>query len=327
MASRPRVPTASRMMNVAPSIVVALSAVISAGAQSRPPGTPFRAGVDLVALTVTVTDSRNEFVKGLTRDDFAVYENGVEQPITYFGVADIPLDLALVVDTSASMHQKIALVRRSAGGLVRVLRQGDRAALITFQQRVSVHQEMTANLVAVGDALQGITVQGSTALFDALYVTLDALRKQTPAPRPEADVRRRAIVVLSDGDDTASYTTPDQVHELARVSGVAVYVVALHSASQAQKYSPRDYSLRKLAEETGGQAFFPTALAEIESIYDGIGAELSSQYALGYVPREPAGNGEWRRLNVRVTGGRGVTPRTRAGYYAGSGGRRAATQG
>lgn len=292
-------------------------AAVSAAAQSPSDPPRFRAAVDLVALSVTVTDKQQEFVRGLTRDDFVVYENGVPQAITYFRAENVPLDLAVVVDTSASMAEKIGLVRESVGDLVGTLREGDRASLVAFQQRVSVRQQMTSDLAAVGGALRGMTMQGNTALFDAMYVTLTELGRQGGALGASREVRRRAIVVLSDGEDTTSYITPDRVQEVARRAGATVYVVALRpDTSTTEKYSPRDYALKKIAEESGGQAFFPREIDEVESIYAGIGAELSSQYALGYIPREAPGNGEWRQVQVRVVGGRNLTPRTRAGYYA-----------
>lgn len=276
----------------------------------------FRSGIDLVALTVTVTDERKEFVRGLTASDFAVFENGVRQPISYFAASEVPLDLALVVDSSASMEPHLGLVQRSAAGLVDALRPGDRAAVIEFRNTVRTMQAMTTELSAVRGAIAQITASGGTALHQALYVTLSEF---AGGGRGEP-LRRRAVVVLSDGKDTSSLVSADDVLDRARHAGVSVYVVALRTAFQEAeaggKYSPLSFGLRQLAAETGGRAFFPTRPADIEQIYELIGAELSSQYALGYVPRGSQRRGEWRTVSVRVPGREGLEPRTRAGYFA-----------
>lgn len=293
----------------------------SAGGQAM-----FRSGIDLVALTVTVTDRRQGFVRGLAASDFVVLENGVPQPISYFAATEVPLDLALVLDSSASMLPHVDLVRRAAAGLVDTLRPGDRAAVIEFQNTVRTIQSMTAELPEVKGAIAQLDARGGTALHEAIYITLSEFA------RDRDQVRRRAIVVLSDGKDTQSLVSADDVRDRARHTGVSVYVVALRTpfqeAEAGGKYSPLSFGLRQLAAETGGRAFFPAAATDIAGIYELIGSELSSQYALGYVPLQPRRLGEWRSVSVRVPGREGLEPRTRAGYFASPGaGRRGAGRG
>ena len=286
-------------------------------------GPTYRSGVDLVALTVTVTDANRNLVGNLSAGDFEIYEDGVQQPVTFFGLADVPLDLALLVDGSASMLGILPMARQAAHGLLQTLRAGDRASLVEFRNTVRITQPLTPDIAAVRSALDGMRAAGGTSLYNALYVMLREFQADARAAR---DVRRRTIVVLSDGEDTGSLIDFDDVLDLARRSGVTIYTVALKNETQilrqrAQQngrrfFSQAEYSMRALADQTGARAFFPDAAADLQGVYDSVAAELASQYALGYVSRNPVRNGAWRRLLVRVASAAGVRPRTRAGYFA-----------
>lgn len=286
-------------------------------------GPTFRTGVDLVALTVTVTDAERRFINNLSAQDFQVFEDGVQQPVSFFGLADVPLDVALLVDGSASMLETLPMARSAATGLLRTLRPKDRASLVEFRNTVRVSQPLTDDIAAVLHAIDGITASGGTSLYNALYVTLKDFQKQAGA---DAVVRRRTIVVLSDGEDTSSLIGFDEVLDLARRSGVTIYTVALKSETQivrqrAQQsgrryFSQADYSMRALADETGARAFFPDQAGDLKAVYDTVAAELAAQYALGYVSRNPVRNGAFRRLVVRVVQLPGTRSRTRTGYFA-----------
>lgn len=283
----------------------------------------FRTSIDLVALTVTVTDARRKFINNLTASDFQVFEDGVQQPVSFFGVADVPLDVALLVDGSASMVETLPLARAAAKGLLQTLRTQDRASLVEFRNTVRVSQPLTNEVAQVAAAVDRITASGGTSLHNALYVALKDFQKQAAA---DPHMRRQAIVVLSDGEDTGSLVGFDEVLQLARRSGVTIYTVALRSRTQAQRelaqrhgrryFSQADYSMRVLAEETGARAFFPDVATDLKAVYDTVAAELAAQYALGYVSRNPVRNGAFRRLLVRVTPLPGMRPRTRTGYFA-----------
>jgi len=316
---------------VSPSAVLCL--VLAAGlpcaaqdASPTPSRPTFSSGVELVALTVTVTDAQRRLVGNLTAQDFQVFEDGIQQPVTFFGLASVPLDLALLVDGSASMLDTLPMARRAAAGLLRSLRPVDRASLIEFRNTVRVSQALTSDFSKVDAAIGAMTAGGGTSLYNALYVALREFQAQS---RTDPEVRRRAIVVLSDGEDTGSLIDFDEVLDLARRSGVTIYTVALKSELQilrqrAQQngrryFSQADYAMRALADETGARAFFPDAAGDLQGVYDTVATELASQYALGYVPRNPIQNGAWRRLMVRVASTvQGVRPRTRTGYFADS---------
>jgi VWFA-related protein len=320
-------------------VVVVLSAVAAAAQQPPAPAMAgshaasaygpdptrpsFTSGIDLVALTVTVTDANRRHISNLSADDFQVFEDGVLQRVSFFGMSDIALDVALLVDGSASMTDALPLARDAARGLLGTLRAGDRASLVEFRSTVRVTEPLTSDLARVAAGLERLTAAGGTTLHNALYVTLKEFQKQAAA---EAEVRRRAIVVLSDGEDTGSLIGFEEVLDLARRTGVTIYTVGLKSALQVQREKARqngrryfdqsDYALRTLADETGARSFFPDGPQDLQAVYDTVAAELSSQYALGYISRNPIRNGAWRRLVVRVAEQPGVRSRTRSGYFA-----------
>ena len=306
-------------------------------AASRPPGAGgpddpiFRTHTDLVALSITVTNRADRQVTGLRADQFVVIENGVRQRLAFFSADRVPLDLAILIDGSASMQGKIALAREAAAGLARSLRSGDRASVIEFRDAVRVRQALTTDTSAVEAALGEIVPRGSTAVYDALYI---ALKDLATAAREPQQVRRQAIALLSDGADTASLSSYEDVSQLARRSGVVVYAVSLKSQADVALdnrsgggrpfHGEADYGIKALAQDTGGRAFFPSKPVELKGIYDGIAEELGHQYALGYVPTDARRDGAWRRVAVQVLAG-DARPRTRAGYFASPPDRRAGT--
>jgi VWFA-related protein len=296
--------------------VIGIVASAPTRAQSLAPPT-FRSGVDLVSLTVTVTDPKRQLVRDLKADDFAVLEDGVPQTVSFFGADNVPLDLALMIDCSASMDEKLPVVQRAAIGLVQSLRPGDRVEVISFRGDMGVTQMMTDDRASVVRAIESLRADGNTSLFTALYVTLRDL-----ARAPRADLRRRAVVLLSDGEDTQSLVTFDDVLDLARRSGVSIYTVALSAPidrlPNARGVTEGNFAMRALAEATGARSFFPSGPGDIHAVYDSIAAELSSQYSIGYLPHNAVGDGTWRRVAVR-TDRAGVMARVRPGYFASTG--------
>ena len=297
---------------------VPTSTGLSALDSSATPTPTFRSGVDLVSLTVTVTDSRKQLVHDLTVADFAVLEDGVEQTLSFFGADTVPLDLAVMIDCSASMAEKLPAVQRAATGLVRSLRPGDRAELIEFSATMNLREAMTADGARVIRSIESLQAGGETSLYSSLYVTLRHLAQDRPT-----ELRRRAVVLLSDGEDNKSLVGFDDVLDLARRSGVSVYTVALNSSMDRmlniRAVGEAGYAMRALAEATGARAFFPGGVAGVRAVYDEIAAELSSQYAIGYLPRNAVGDGSWRHVAVQVTARPGAQARARPGYFASPG--------
>jgi Ca-activated chloride channel homolog len=306
--------------------VVLVFAASATGRAEVPGATPdnatFHTRTDLVALNVTVTNRQDKHVAGLQADQFVVTEDGVRQPVEFFAAGSVPLDLSILIDASASMKGKMALARDAAAGLVRSLRSGDRASLVEFRDAVRIRQPLTSDTHAVETALAQIEPRGSTSMYDALYIALKELTRAERAPR---EVRRQAIVLLSDGDDTASLSSYEDVSELARRAGILIYSASVRSPGEVAREKlanggrtfdgQGDYCLKALAQDTGGRAFFPKAPAELKGVYERIAEELGSQYALGYVPTNERRDGAWRRVAVQVLAG-DARPRTRTGYFA-----------
>lgn len=299
------------------ALVVAGSALLydSINAQQNEVQAPdFRAGVDVVSLNVTVSDLDGRFVTDLDQSAFLVYEDGVEQDVTFFTKTQLPIALALLIDTSASMDERMTTAQEAAIGFSQRLRPEDLAEIVDFDSRVDILQGFTNDAEQLERAIQRTSAGGSTSLYNAMYI---ALRDLAKAPLREADVRREAIVVLSDGEDTSSLVTFEEVLEQAKRSETAIYSIGLKSdESRSQRgFSEADFVLRQLAQETGGRAFFPETVDELTTIYQQISEELSSQYSIGYISANPTRNGQWRRIVVDVARD-ATSTRTKQGYYA-----------
>jgi hypothetical protein len=255
----------------------------------------FRSGAALVALNVTVSDGKH-LVPGLTARDFSVYEDGVLQPVQFFEARNIPIDLIILIDTSASMSEKMPVVHEAAVGFLKTLRDDDRGAVVTFGDNVNIAQTLTSDRVVLEQAIE---------LAQA------------------GEVRRQAIAVLSDGEDTSSVIGFDDVLAMARKSGINIYTICLQNkysvarVETTRKYfSESDYAMKTLAQETGAQSFFPQSVQELKGIYAAIADELSNQYSIGYSPTNWHPDGRFRRIVVKVNDRPELRPRARLGYTA-----------
>lgn len=281
----------------------------------------FKSGVDLVALNVVVTDQRQKFVNGLGAVNFAIFEDGVQQEVSYFAATAVPLDLALLLDTSASMFEKMKTMQEAAIGFASTLRQGDRVTIVDIKDNVRVVHPLDGDFEGAKQAIRTTVARGGTALFNALYLTLKDMTKQR---RVNDDVRRRAIAVLTDGDDTASLIGYDDVMDLAKQAGIAIYTITLkseHVANQStvpgrRYFSQSEFGMKELAQETGARAFFPLQITELAGVYGSIAEELANQYAIGYTSRNPRRDGGYRRVIVQVPERPDLRTRTRSGYTA-----------
>ncbi|CAN5835601.1 hypothetical protein BH18ACI5_BH18ACI5_08280 [soil metagenome] len=313
-----------------PAIAVGLSISLAAqqdSASSSAQTPVFRSGTSMVALNVSVFDGRKP-VSGLSRDDFEVFEDGVRQQVNFFESRSVPMDLILLLDTSSSMSDKMETVHRAARGFMKMLRPEDRGAVVAFADSVNILQPLSSDARAIEVAIEGTTAQGSTSLRNAIYV---ALKEFGRAAQSAGDVRRQAIAVLSDGEDTKSLVSYDDVMALARKSGVNIYTIGLQSQSAASNpaarfFSDADYAMRSLAQETGAQSFFPKSVTELKGVYDNIAGELSSQYSIGYSPSNTQADGRFRRILVRIATNPAFRPRARTGYMADSPVRRGSAQ-
>jgi Ca-activated chloride channel homolog len=299
--------------------ILTIIATLAPSAQSRGPQLAepvFRSGASLVALNVTVTDAAKRYVTGLTANDFAIYENGVQQDVRFFESTSVPIDLIILIDTSSSMRPRMDTVHKAALGFLSTLRAGDRGAVVTFNDGVDVLKPLTDDRASLEEAVRQTVARGGTALNNALYVAIKQFGRQAVST---GEIRRQAIAVLSDGADTASVISYDDVLDLARASGVNVYPIALEAPTTAPDPMAGDrsqthYLLRQLARETGAQAFFPAGITNLASVYDDIARELSSQYSLAYAPTDTRPDGQFRRIAIRMTSRTDLRPRARTGY-------------
>jgi Ca-activated chloride channel family protein len=290
-------------------------------AQQLPDPPVFRSTTNLVPLNVTVTDPNKQFVRGLTAGDFSVFEDGVPQQVQFFEASEVPVDLIILLDTSSSMSDKMDIVHEAAIGFLNTLRAGDRGAVVAFADGVDVLQPLTSDREALESAIRRTFARGATSLNNALYISV---KQFGHAARHEGEVRRQAIAVLSDGEDTSSLVSFEDVLAVARKSGISIYPIALQSrytaartaAAGRKSSSESDYMLRRLAVETGAQAFFPLQIVELKGIYASIAQELSSQYSIAYAPSNTSADGKFRRITVKVAGRPELRLRTRTGYTA-----------
>ena len=303
-------------------VVSCFAGLVAAGpplaAVPAPAGeTVFRSGVELVALNVIVTDTSQRFVSNLLEHDFEVLEDGTPQPILFFASGQVPLDLVLLIDTSASMGILRPTVQRAARDFLGVLRPEDRGAVAGFNERVTVLQDLTSDTAALDGAVRRAGASGDTALYTSLYV---ALRRFGRPARQASEVRRQAIVVVTDGGENTSGLGFEALEDEARRCGVAVYAIMLQTGDLRARerldgrLSPARAAIRQLAVETGALAHFPASVAEIPGISRAISAELKNQYSIAYQPIRTGRDRVLRHVAVRVASRPALRARTRTNY-------------
>jgi len=278
------------------------------------PQVPFRAGVDLVSLNVTVTDGTSRYITDLSQDEFNVFEDGVKQDVTFFNRTNLPIALALLLDTSASMESKLPTAQEAAIGFAKRLRAQDLAEVVDFDSRVIVLQNFSNSAAELEQAIRKTSAGGSTSLYNAVYIALKDLKKVVAKNTEE--IRRQAIIVLSDGEDTSSLLPFEEVLDLAKRSETAICSIGLrdNDSGGSKLFKEAEFVLKQFSQETGGRAFFPNQINELTNVYGQISDELSSQYTVGYTSKNPKRDGAWRRVVVRVNRPNN-TARTKLGYF------------
>ena len=270
--------------------------------------------VDLRLLHVTVFDWKDRLVKGLKQENFLVYEDKIQQEISLFKVEDIPVSLGLVIDNSGSMRTKRNRVNRAALTFARTCNPEDEFFLINFNDQVYLDQEFTQNIDDLTDALDYIDSRGGTALYDAIYLSLEHIR--------EGREEKKSILVITDGQDRNSRYRFESVLELARESYASIYLIGLFDklSELTRKERKAAKLLKQLSEETGGKYFFPESVDEVHAICTEVAHEIRNQYTLGYKPTNLSRDGTWRDVTVKISGSpkgkKRWIARTKRGYYA-----------
>lgn len=268
--------------------------------------------VDLVLINATVTDNINRFVTSLEKDHFRLYEDRVEQQIQYFSSEDVPLSLGIIFDVSGSMKEKASIARDAAATFLRTGSPDDEHFLLAFNSSPEVLQDFTNDISNLQNQLIFTETKGMTALYDAVYLGLEKLGDGVNT--------KKALLLITDGEDNHSRYTFSNVREFVKESDVQIYAVGIADSYSSQLAMGRAgrANVDELAETTGGRAFFPNSVFELEDITQKIAVELKNQYVLGYQSSNRNTNGEWRDVEVDVEPPRGLprlTVRAKRGYY------------
>lgn len=314
--------------HVLPVIFLALTAVLApqtifAQQDAKPPASIAspRGGVndtdhifvntDLITLNVTVTDRRGLHISGLDKSAFTILDDKVPQEISFFSDEDAPASIGIVFDVSGSMSgQKIERARAALATFIQTSHPMDEFVLTSFNSRAQLVLDRTRDAEALLAKFTDVQPHGNTALYDAVYLGLERLARGT--------YPKRAIILISDGEDNDSRYTFNELRRSLQESGVVVHSIGI--SMNYLRHATGEATLRKLASASGGRAFFPGGASEMNEAFESIALELRRQYSIGYKPSNFAADGRWHRLKVKVTPPStlpGLVVRSREGYYAG----------
>jgi len=274
---------------------------------------PIAVRTDLVTLTLTVTDLYGRYVSALTKDAFTVTDNNKEQEITFFSDSDAPVSVGIIFDVSGSMSgDKIKKARTALERFVASSHPSDEYFLIAFNSRAELLMDRTRNADAVLQKLQLIKPTSNTALYDAVYLGLERVTRGAH--------QKRALLIISDGQDNASRYNFGEVRRLMKESDVVAYGIGILDRGDVSQLGMQGQAfLDELSSVSGGKAFYPTSAVEMDEIFERIAIELRNQYSIGYTPTDFQPDGKWRKVRVKVKPPRGLprlTVRSREGYYA-----------
>jgi Ca-activated chloride channel family protein len=272
----------------------------------------FRINSNLVLIPVNVVDVRDRQVLGLTREQFRIYDNEVEQSITQFASEDAPVSVAIVFDSSASMAPKLRDSREAVAEIVKTANPDDEFTLIEFNSRVHRLVDLTPGGSDILNRLFEIRAKGQTALLDAIYLAVSTMRR--------ARHSRKAIVIISDGGDNCSRYSPLETRQMVREADVQIFAIGIFGMPDWRVRSREEIDgpglLRSIAEETGGRMFSVDKTDGLSAIAAEIGMSLRHEYLLGYSPAEIAGDGKYHTVKVKVNAKDNVKVFWKAGYYA-----------
>ena len=280
-------------------------------AQKSVPHQSIKVALDVVLVPVTVTDGQNRPVEGLRAENFHIWDDKVEQKIHYFSSEDTPVSLGLVFDTSGSMSTTLNAARSAASTFLKTGNPDDEYFLVEFNDRPRIAQNFTTDVGRLQRDLISRGARGYTAFLDAVYLALENVRL--------GSYPRKALLMITDGEDNHSRYTLDDVKEMLKESDVQLYAIGTIYAPNLKPRRAGRALLEELAEVTGGRAVFPDSIDDLEKICAQISLELKSQYVLGYIPSNTTADGKWRKLRVKVNPPSGMSHlnvRARAGYYA-----------
>lgn len=273
-----------------------------------------RIKTDLVTLTVTVTDVYGRYVSGLTKEAFTVFDNNEEQEITFFSDTDAPVSLGILFDVSGSMNsEKISKARKALERFINTSHPSDEYFLIAFNNRAQLLLDKTRDGEAVLRKLTLVQPRENTALYDAVYLGIEKVTRGAH--------QKRAVLIISDGQDNASRYNFGEVRRLLKESDVVVYAVGIMDGSDVSSITGMQGQafLDELTSVTGGKSFYPQTNVEMDEIFERIALELRHQYSIGYTPKNFTPDGKYHKVKTKVKPPRGLprlTVRSREGYFA-----------
>jgi len=273
----------------------------------------FRTDTRLVLLHASVVDRRGNLVMGLEKDDFTVLEDKQEQPLTLFRQEDIPISLGIIIDSSGSMRDKRSQVESAAVSLVKSSTRDDEVFVVNFNDDLYLDVTMTQDIRKMEEGLAQIDARGGTAMRDAISAAIDYVREKGRKDK-------KVLLIITDGNDNASAITLERLVQRAQQAEVLVYSIGLLNEEERREAKRAERALRALTQATGGQSYFPATVGEVEGTTQQVANDIRNQYVLGYTPSNELLDGGFRRIEVKAKG-RGLSVRTRTGYYASPGGR------
>lgn len=268
----------------------------------------FRADTQLVVLHATVTDKKGKLIPDLDRDAFKVFENGKQQPVKVFRHEDLPVSLGIIIDNSGSMRMKRRRVEAAALAMVRESNSDDEVFIVNFNERAYLDVPFTNNMDKMKRGLARIDAHGGTAMRDAISLSLAYMQK-------EATKDKKVLIVVTDGDDNASYLSLEEVVAHANRCATLIYAIGLFTEESMHRVRRARNALKELAKATGGLAIYPKNVGEVQSLGVEIAHDVRHQYTIAYTPSGQL-DGSYRRVKVTVDAPGNPIVRTRAGYYA-----------
>jgi VWFA-related protein len=276
-------------------------------------GTIFRSDTRLVVLHTTVVDRSGHLITNLPQTAFTVFENGVTQPIRGFKREDVPVSMGLVVDNSGSMRDKRAKVEAAALGLVKASNKDDEVFVVNFNDEALLDnphgKDFTSDVKEMEEALTRIDSRGGTAMRDAIRMSIDHLKEK-------AKKDKKVLVVVTDGNDNSSTVNLENLVKSAQQSEVILYGIGILNEEERREAKRAERALSELAQATGGEAFFPKDIGEVERLAQQVARDIRNQYTIQYSPTNQTMDGSFRQIKVSVNAQGRPTARTRSGYYA-----------
>src|SRR5262245_32064859 len=306
---------------VATLLILSVSTVVARTARrqaaqdasaDKKPAQTLKIDVDLVLVNATVTDSLNRYVSGLETQHFQIWEDKVEQKAEYFNAEDVPISVGVIFDVSGSMKDKIATARNAAATFLKTGNPEDEYFLVEFANRPEVASDFTTDVTKLQTKLLLTPAKGMTAMYDSVYLGLEKLKEGTNP--------KKALLLITDGEDNRSRYTFQNVKEFVKEQDVQIYGIGIvdeWNSSLSAGHTGRAM-VEELSDITGGRAFFPDSVYDLEDICTKIAVELKNQYVIGYHSTNAAKDGKWRKLRVKVNPPKGIqrlNVRYKQGYY------------